>query len=221
LRENIHKENLDHHSLFYKTDHHWKAETGLWAAGIIAQHLNENNGFTINLDTFHPEQYQYNIYKDWFLGSLGKKVTLVRTPPEDFTLIYPKFDTDISLKIPEIYIDARGNFDVFIWPDMIKIKDYYNRNPYGAYYGDRQLITVHNNLLNDGKSVLLVKDSFVNVVAPFLSMGIEDLNILDLRHFNGSIKSYVKTNKPDVIVVMYNPGALDYMDGHKKLFDFR
>ncbi|MDR2393358.1 MAG: hypothetical protein LBD93_04295 [Treponema sp.] len=41
LRKNIREETLDHRRLFYKTDHHWKAETGLWASRILMNHLNE------------------------------------------------------------------------------------------------------------------------------------------------------------------------------------
>ncbi|MDR2393357.1 MAG: hypothetical protein LBD93_04290 [Treponema sp.] len=46
------------------------------------------------MDLVNPEQYRYTFYKDWFLGSLGKKVTLRQTPAEDFTLIAPQFDKD-------------------------------------------------------------------------------------------------------------------------------
>ena len=28
LREELHKAELNHHNLFFKTDHHWKLETG-------------------------------------------------------------------------------------------------------------------------------------------------------------------------------------------------
>jgi hypothetical protein len=73
LRENIHEENLDHHSLFYKTDHHWKAETGLWATKIIARNLNEQFGFEIDLNLFDPARYRFDVYKNWFLGSYRKK----------------------------------------------------------------------------------------------------------------------------------------------------
>lgn len=34
-------EKINHHDLFYKTDYYWKAETGLWAVGIMAEFLND------------------------------------------------------------------------------------------------------------------------------------------------------------------------------------
>jgi hypothetical protein len=218
LRENITKEGLDHHALFYKTDHHWKVETGLWVSGILMNYLNSNYGFSFDPRLCSHQEYHHTLYKDWFLGSLGKKVTLAQTQAEDFTLIYPKFNTDVSLTIPEIGLDARGNFDIFIDHPQVDIKDYYNLNPYGAYmYGDRQVISIHNYLARDGKKILLIKDSFANVVSPFLSAGIADIHILDLRHFNGSARSYIEKNKPDIVIVLYNPPAL----GNKGMFDFQ
>jgi hypothetical protein len=94
---------------------------------------------------------------------------------------------------------------------------YYNLSPYDAYlYGNRELVTIHNNLLRDGRKILLIKDSFANVVAPFLSIGIENLDIVDLRYFTGSIKSYIEKHIPDTVVIMYNPSVIHA----EKMFHF-
>jgi hypothetical protein len=218
LRENIRDEGPDHHDLFYRTDGHWKAETGLWASGILADYLNKKHGFNFNPLLVNPAEYNYTLYEDWFLSGYGKKVTLAQTAAEDFVLLTPKFDTDFSLAIPELNLDIRGSFDILIDRSQIDIKDYYGLSPYGAYmYSNRQLITVHNNLIQGGKKLLLLKDSFANVVSPFLSAGIEDLHILDLRHFNGSLKSYIEKNRPDMVVALYNPSSLEAQN----CFDFR
>jgi hypothetical protein len=222
LRKTIRESNLDNHGLFYKTDHHWKAETGLWASAILMNRLNEQHGFAFDVRMVNPEQYRYTRYQDWFLGSLGKKVTLTQTPAEDFTLITPLFDTDLSLTIPELNLDVRGTFDILIDYAKLERKGLYTLSPYSAYiYGDRQVITVRNNLVHDGKKILLVKDSFAEVVSPFLSLGAEELHILDLRYFNGSINSYIAQQQPNIVVVMYNPSATGYTEPHKKMFDFR
>ncbi|MDR2393356.1 MAG: hypothetical protein LBD93_04285 [Treponema sp.] len=66
----------------------------------------------------------------------------------------------------------------------------------------------------------MIKDSFANVVSPFLSMGVGDLHILDLRYFNGSIRTYIEKNRPAMVIVMYHPSVLSYTK-HEKMFDFR
>jgi hypothetical protein len=216
LRETILQEGLDHHSLFYKTDHHWKAETGLWASNVIAAYLNAHNGFSIDTALFSPDRFRYEVYEKWFLGSIGRKVTLIRADPEDCALIYPKEEADISFQIPSWNIDTRGGFDVIYDYRHVAMKDYYNHIPYSAYtYADNALITIHNHKRLDGKKVLFIKDSFVNVVAPFFALGVEYVDVLDLRHFNGSVKNYIEQTKPDIVIVMYNPGV------DSNMFDFR
>ncbi|MDR3170279.1 MAG: hypothetical protein LBU17_01480 [Treponema sp.] len=223
LREYIHEQQLDHHSLFYKTDHHWKAETGLWATKIIGAYLNTHNGFAIDTSIFDPDRYRYEVYKNWFLGSIGKKVTLMRTQPEDISLMYPLWDTNLTLQIPSLQIDTQGTFDIVYGYDRITKIDYYNLSPYGAYiYGDNPITIIHNNLSQDGKKVLFIKDSFVNVVDPFCALGVENVEVVDIRHFTGSVQTYIEQSKPDIVIVMYNPSAIN-MDTstHRATFDFR
>jgi hypothetical protein len=223
LRKSIQDEELNHRNLFYKTDHHWKAETGLWAAKIICARLNTYNQFKIDTGLFSPDQYRYSVYKNWFLGSWGKKLTLARTSPEDISLIYPAFDTDFSLVIPPSGIERQGAFDIFYWYDHINQIDYYNLNPYATYLngGYYPVMVIHNNLLNNGKQVLLIKDSFAITVVPFMALGIETIHILDRRDFTGSVKTYIEQYKPDMVMVMYNPMMLVPNPEWSTMFDFR
>jgi hypothetical protein len=210
LREYIHGEHLDHHSLFYKTDHHWKAETGLWAANILAGYLNAHNGFAIDSACFDPGAFRYEVYEKWFLGSAGRKVTLAAAEPEDFTLLYPLYETAYSLQIPSHRVDTRGAFDVIYDYRQLEKKDYYLHIPYSAYlYADNPVVHIRNHKVSGGKKVLLIKDSFVNTLAPFISLGVEQVELLDLRHFTGSVKSYLEQSKPDVVIVLlfiHKPG---------------
>lgn len=220
LRERIHAENLNHHDLFYKTDHHWKAETGLWAAKQIGEYLNANNDFTIDLETVSPEQYRYETYTDSFLGSAGRKVTLVRAQPEDISLLYPKFDTAISYRNMSKGIDTSGTFDILYDYHHIIHDDYYNNDPYAAYlFGRAPAAVIHNELAHDDHKLLIMIDSFGVVTVPFLAMGIKNIDYLDLRNFTGSVQSYIEQNKPDMVLVMYNPTMLDITN--RKVFDFR
>lgn len=46
LRESLHEDGLDHYDCFYVTDHHWTMDTGLWAAGVMAEELGERYGLS-------------------------------------------------------------------------------------------------------------------------------------------------------------------------------
>jgi hypothetical protein len=235
IRQSIYQEHIDHHSLFFRTDHHWKPETGLWAAGIIGKYLNEHKGFAIDTDIFLPDRYSYDVYERFFLGSQGRKVTLVRAAPDDFSLLYPLFDTDVSLQIPSKAINARGSFDIFYWHEQMRQYQperigYYNLSRYDTYmYSDNPVTIIQNNLIHNGKKVCFIIDSFGLTLIPFLALGLERIDVLDIRSsangFSGSVRRFIEQNKPDMVVVMYNPNAiafppLDYTN-HDSAFDFR
>lgn len=208
LRESMKKQKMNFTNAFYRTDHHWKTSTGLWATNQIAESL-EKYGIPYNKDLLDIKNYNQKTYENIMLGSLGKKVSLAYADPEDFTLITPKFDTDFSVN----YYNSKlleGSFkDAFI--DMSKLKkiDYYNISVYASYmYGNSPIVNIENKKADNNKRILFIGDSFNHTVVPFLSTQVRYLDVVDLRYFNGGVKSLVEQTNPDVIVVMYYPTTL-------------
>ncbi|MDY5541929.1 MAG: hypothetical protein SPF60_11010 [Lachnospiraceae bacterium] len=223
LRDRI-LEDLDFDSAFYVSDHHWKPRTGLWAAGEILSELNLLYGAGLDEGLLDTAQYDETVYPDIFLGALGKKTGKGYVPLDDMSILTPRFDTDFTMKIVGSGYTYHGDFThAFIDESQLEPGDYYTKNPYAAYFRDDQaLVEVTNHKLEEGKKVLLLKDSFGLSTAPFLSTAIRQLDVIDLRYFNGSLKRYVEESCPDIIVVMYNPKAITAPTGyHADLFDFR
>ena len=222
-REDIHNEGLNHHALFYHTDHHWKAETGLWAAQHLLQFLNKEYGYDLNTDILNRDNFSFECYAEWFLGSQGKKVTLKLAKPEDICLIHPKFETSFHYVIPSLGIDDVGEFDLTYNMNYIKEKDYYHQNPFAAYnHADQPLIRFDNLLLNEGPRLLIIHKSYANCEIPFLALSIKHIDAIDLRFFTGSIRSFIKETDPDIVIVTYEePGkSIDWIS-HEDVFDFR
>jgi hypothetical protein len=229
LRDAIHRQGLVHHDLFLKTDHHWKPETGLWAAKVIADQLNASFNFDIDTSLYDPECYNYQVQGD-HLGSIGRRATLAVANPEPITFIFPKFKTDLTLCIPSRNLDERGDFSVTyykaLWEYMSKERDIYSKDYYYTYFygGYNPVIFVRNNRVAHKKKILLISDSFSWVVAPFLALGIKNMDVLVLKHFTGSVRSFIDQTLPDIVLVLYPPGEIsnliDY-NSHSSFFDFR
>ena len=225
FRKLLHEDGMNHHEAFYVTDHHWKAETGLWAARHILRILRDDYGYDVNPDVLNPDRFDYVIYPEWFLGSRGKKITLERTKPDDFSMIYPKFDTHLHYEIPDKEINTSGDFSVVYDFGQVKEKNYYHKSPYHAYsYGDRALIRSKNNVIKNRKRLLIIHDSFSDCMLPFLSLSIQNVDSIDMRHFTGSLRNYISQHKPDLIAVIYNSGmtsARMNFEMHNSIYDFR
>ena len=226
LRQDMYRDmgNEGWHKAFFRTDHHWLPSTALWAAEKLAARLHADYDVDVDFGHFSEADYDVVNYENYFLGSQGKKVTLAKTTAEDIALYYPKFSTDVRLEIPSLGIDTRGDFTIMYDMEMVKKRDFYGGNPYAAYgYGDMPEIKVHNftnEHLRD-KKILIIRDSMVDTVLPFLSMGLKDITLLDIRHFNGSVRRYVEDFKPDIVIVMYKPSYVPIVWNHKDKFDFR
>jgi hypothetical protein len=212
LREEIHRQGLVHHDLFLKTDHHWKPETGLWAAKVIADRLNASFGFNIDTSIYSPENYDYQI-EDNNLGSVGRRATLAAATPEPITFIFPKFKTDLTIRIPSRNLDERGDFSVIyykeFWEYMREEKNAYNKNYYPIYfYGNNGLTFVRNEQAACEKKILMLSDSFNRVMSPFLALGVEKMCVLDRRSFTGSVRSLIDQTSPDIVLVLHYPGSI-------------
>lgn len=227
MRSRLHEDGLSHANAFYRTDHHWKAETGLWAAGNLARYLNETHGYSIDTSMLEPDQFTYEVYPSWFLGSRGTKLSIARVDAEDFTMIYPKYPTLLHYEIPGSRIDETGDFTVtYDWEQQDTTGGYSRDNHYGIYnHGDVAVNILQNKLCPDGKRILIIKDSFTEVVNPFLACadGVSELDVLDVRHFTGSAQAFIREKNPDLVIVWYNPSAIGEIDwtSHKSTFDFR
>lgn len=209
LREALHREGLQHHELFFRTDHHWLPQTGLWATGEVARLLSEDCDVRTETTCLDPSLFHERTYPNWFLGSQGKKVTLESAKPEDISLLYPDYRTNLHYKIESRGIDVDGDFSVLYDMAQIAERDYYNKNPYAAYiYADQPLESIENRAEGLDGHVLVVHDSFGNAVVPFLAMGVRRTDSIDLRHFDGSLRSYVERERPDAVVMLYNPSML-------------
>ncbi len=224
LRKILHNEGMNHHELFFRTDHHWKPEAGLWAAEHILEFLRDDYGWNVKPELLNPENFDSVIYTEWFLGSQGKKLTLAKTKPDNITLFYPKFKTLFNYDVPDLNVNRTGSFDVFYFMEQIEPKDYYNSDPYHAYmHSDYSLARIRNELSDNDKNILIIRDSFGKVLTPFLALGVNNIHEMDLRQFNGSLRTYINSEKIDAVIITYGLWGIGFtvFKPHQELYDFR
>lgn len=214
LRENVHQDFDNHYSLFYKTDHHWNVHAGLWATDIIEQQIKNEFGISLDTEFNSTDLYKEKIYKNAMFGSSGHAVTHFIEKSEDFSILVPNFDTDYRIIVPDKEIDKSGTFEeVLINYDELE-KEIQAGGGW-AYetlvYGNRPLAKIINKKNIDGAKILMIRDSFSLAVAPYLVMGCSELDLIDTRqtngNFNGSVRTYIEENKPDIVLMLLSsPG---------------
>ncbi|MBQ3123711.1 MAG: hypothetical protein IJC14_06085 [Firmicutes bacterium] len=217
LRDDFWNSGMTQNELFFDTDHHWTIEGAFMTTGLIADFLNENYDIGIPEDLYTEENFNFDTYEDYFLGSMGRRVGKIYGGIDDFTLITPKFDTDIRLEQIEGmgYAEFEGTFEEAVL-EMEYITDPdIKTNRYAVYHGDYQELRFTNNLAENDSKILIIKDSFGIPVYSFLSLGVHEVRAIDMRLFEKNVAQYAAEYDPDLVIVMYNADSFVY-----PMFDF-
>lgn len=223
--DEFNKRNMQKEDIYYYTDTHWTTNVGFLAAKLACDSINERYGISFDQSKLDIGNYKQTLYKDWFLGALGKKVGTFFTweGADDFNLITPGFVT--SLRDEKPYEDSvrEGSFEeTVLYGEQIYEKDYYRHDPYSGYCGGNHRLQIYKNQLkNNGKKVLFIRDSFSHVVTPYLALQFNELHVVDTRGTEIELYDekvnwyeYMEKIKPDIVLVLYkgvpNKTMLDF-----------
>lgn len=208
LRRSMEQDGISYEDAFYKTDHHWTTQTGFWAYTKIVDALHQMGTIT-EVDSLYtdPENYNFEIYENSFLGSLGKRTGRYFSGVDDFCVITPKYPTNISAHIPSAGIDVTGEFAEAAYNnrsmDILDAGDYFNDNPYGLYgWSDRPLISWRNENAPEDQRVMLIGNSYGNVPFAFMSLYFTSCEELDMRSFAENFEVFYNDYAPDTVVLL-------------------
>lgn len=175
---NENKEN----QLYYKTDHHWNI-SGAYLA--YKEYIESIGGKSIDLSSLQANEVQD------FYGTFFSKAKPFNGVPDILTY----YDIDnIEMSIGDEKYESLYDFS------------YLNkRDKYSIYLrGNNPLTIIKNNSLKNGKKLMVVKDSFANSIIPFLTQNFEEIHVVDLRSFSLKLSDYIKKEKFDDVLVLYN-----------------
>ena len=216
LRELMHNQQINWYNYFYKTDHHWTPEAGIWAANEVAKELNKEYGYDLDLKYTDINNYTSQTYEKWLFGAQGKKTSGFYTSPEDFTIYFPNFETNMTVIHKSLNYNKTGSFKdtVFEW-EKIENREYVYYDRYGAYlHGNCPLTQIINNNSKNNLKVLFIENSFSLVMTPYFSQTVSQVDMLDVRpdvgNFTGSVKTYINQTNPDIVILFYDSEDYEY-----------
>ena len=94
--------------------------------------------------------------------------------------------------------------------ELYRTTVFYEDEPSGLYsygvfiWGDAPLFICYNDELNNGKKIAVIKESYGNSFAPFLTNNYEEVHVIDFRYFEGNLKSYMQDNDIDEVIFVNN-----------------
>lgn len=179
---------LDAHKeeeIYYRTDHHWTT-LGAWYA--YEQYTKAVGG---DLQRAQGKKKFRCISKD-FYGTTYAKINYARQV--DKIEIYEPAD-----KLRVVYNMGEKKTKTLYDFSFLKTADQYS-----VFTGGNQAVLEITGGIKNGKTLLLIKDSFANSILPFLAEDYEKLVVVDLRQLNVSGDRLLEMFSPTDILILYN-----------------
>lgn len=179
---------LDAHKeeeIYYRTDHHWTT-LGAWYA--YEQYTKAVGG---DLQRAQGKKKFRCISKD-FYGTTYAKINYARQA--DKIEIYEPAD-----KLRVVYNMGEKKTKTLYDVSFLKTAEQYS-----VFTGGNQAVLQITGGIKNGKTLLLIKDSFANSILPFLAEDYEKLVVVDLRQLNVSGDRLLEMFSPTDILILYN-----------------
>ena len=177
--------------IYYKTDHHW---TSLGAKYGYQEIMNKMGNKPV-------KAIKSKVVCDDFLGTTYNKIHYA--PQKD---VITKYDIKTANGCRLMYVPEKGGAisDTIYDESALKKDDKYEYFM-GGNYGE---IKIHTGCKN-GKTLVLIKDSFANCMIPFLTSNYENIVMVDLRYINDNVSDICaevldETGNIDSFVALFN-----------------
>lgn len=188
---------MDHNDeyIYYKTDHHWTSAGACLAYDVWS----ERTGGEAETE----DGLVKNVVSDKFRGSLYSKILDADSAYDEIWTYGLQKDDAFGSKDCTVTIDEKQQLDSIYDDEMLQKKDKY------AYFlsGNYGQVHIQNQKAASkakGKNILIIKDSFANSFVPFVTQDYENIYMVDLRYYNGDMKSYLQEHNITDVLVLYN-----------------
>ena len=176
--------------IYFRTDHHWTALGAYYVYEELCKALDMEPA---SLDSFEV------LDQGQFRGTLYGKARWPHKLKEDNLVAY----------IPQGDITMLIHYTFGQPTEMPLIQDRTNGEIYGKYMtflcGDHPLTEITNDSIPDAPNCVIIKDSFGNCFAPFLTQNYHKVYVLDYRHYHYmGLMEFVETyDISDIIFLPY------------------
>jgi hypothetical protein len=176
--------------IYYKTDHHW---TSLGAYEAFLGAANQ-----LGIDTPITENTVYTV-SDSFQGTLASRSG--RHISRDSIEIYQPDGTDVEYYVT--YPDTGEKSTSMFMSDKLKEKDQYQ-----VFFGGNHPLVEIRTTANNGRNLLVFKDSYANSFMQFLYPYFQSIIMVDPRYYYDDIETAITSYGITDVLFLYSADTL-------------
>lgn len=194
--------------IYFRTDHHW---TQLGAYYAYEQFMKQSDGTAVSKDDFKKNKITR------VLGYLYDKAEIPEIASLPDTIEWYDIDPTGQVEILMHDIDRSGEDKPYngVMYDRSK-------TDYSFFFGsDHPVVEMVNNELSDGKTIVLLKESYSNALAPWLIKSYRRVILVDPRIYKGDFQTVIDKFSPDDVMIVnyiFTTNFPDYCNSMKNLY---
>lgn len=181
---------LDAHKdedIFYRTDHHWTSRGAYYGYTAVME--------AMGLTPQPISHYDVQLVSDNFLGTVYSSSGFTWVKPDSIQTFVQPYE---GLHIMN-YSNGQPEETPLYDTSFLEKKDKYSM----FYGGITPLLEIETG--NEGlPSLLIIRDSYMDSLSPFLLEHFSRISILDLRYYNGNVTEYTKEQGFDTVLICYS-----------------
>lgn len=177
-------------NIFYKTDHHWTSLGAFYAYSEYAK--------AVSIYENSKEDFEINEVTDNFYGTMSARINLRNKADKIYTYKLRN--------MPDITITYNNSDDVrntLFDDEALKGND-----KYSVFLGGNNEILQMSIKTDSSRKLLVIKDSYSHCFIPFIVNAFSEIDVIDLRYYNDSIKEMIDENKYTDVLVLYGIGNI-------------
>lgn len=178
--------------VYYKTDHHWTSLGAYYgfryynsAAGCSIHDLKDYDVSTVSAD---------------FYGTNYSKALLPSIEPDRIDRYdFKNNNSEFSMKIYESDGSLKSQFEGLYDDSYLNLKD-----KYSYFISGNNPLTVISGGKENGRHLLIVKDSFAHCFIPFIAGDYETIAVVDMRYYRKNLDTLIKKYEINKVLFIYN-----------------
>ena len=176
--------------IYYRTDHHWTSLGAFYAYQSAAKALSYaayGYGY-FNIETASGD----------FRGTLYSRTLDDSITPDSIEYYM------LAKNEPNVRMTTRNGAEIKEY-NSLYVRDYLNeKDKYSSFTGSNvPLVEIETNVDN-GKTLLIIKDSYAHSLVPFLSKHYSKIAMVDMRYIRTSLDQLIDLNEYSQVLFMYN-----------------
>lgn len=172
--------------IYYRTDHHWTSLGAFYGANAIFE--------AMDLEPLDLSDYEKTTVSEDFNGTSFSSSGARWLPPDAIDVYIPEDGVEVTA-----YFTGEPEQGSLYVERFLQVKD-----KYSFFLGGRQPLCVIRSEKNDGPKIAVVRDSYSDSLAPFLTERFSEVHLIDPRNNYNSVRDYAERSGLDAILVLYS-----------------